>query len=361
MRSEAARATPDVPLGERAWQAVVDRDRRFDGVFVYAVRTTGIFCRPVCSARRPRRENVIFFRGVGEAEAAGYRACRRCRPDAPEQTGAARAVEEAVRYLEASDGRRITLHELGAAVHVSPHHLQRIFTRQMGVSPRQFQDSQRAERLRHSLRSGYGVTGSSYEAGFSSPSRAYAAAGAHLGMTPAVFARGGAGVTVRITRARTPLGALLIGRTERGICLVKVGDSAAALESEARRELPGATFSSEPEPLAADIRAVIDAVAEGSPLPQDLPLDLRATRFRLRVWEALRQIPTGETRTYGEIARIIGSPTAARAVARACAANPLAVVVPCHRVVGSDGNLRGYRWGVERKGELLARERTAGP
>ncbi len=341
---------------ERAWAAVVDRDPRYDGRFVYAVRTTGVFCRPVCSARRPLRENVSFFAGADEAEGAGYRPCRRCRPDSPGDTGGARMVADAVRYLEEHAGRIVPLRELGAAVHVSRHHLQRVFTRAMGVSPRRFQDALRTERLRESLRNGHGVTGSGYRAGFSSMSRVYAAAEAHLGMTPATFAAGGDGVDVSVIQTRVPLGHLLIGRTARGICLVLLGDSAEDLMNEACRQLPAAVFRRELEPLAAEILAVTSTVADGSPLSPELPLDLRATQFRLRVWEALRRIPPGETRTYGEVAAAIGAPHASRAVAGACAANPLAVVVPCHRVVGGDGTLRGYRWGLRRKRELLARE-----
>ena len=352
------------PGGDPRWTAVLEREARQDGRFVYAVRTTGVYCRPSCPSRRPRRENVEFFAGPAEAERAGYRACRRCGPKnaaAP----AAETVQRACSHLEAHLDEPVTLAALGAAVGVSPFHLQRLFKRVTGVSPREYANARRVERLKARLQQGDGVADATYEAGYGSGSRVYESSDAQLGMTPATYRRGGPGVTIRFGTAASPLGRLLVAVTGRGVCAVTLGDSDAALEAALRREYPRALIEraaadgAEDAALAAAIDAVLEHLAGEEP-SLALPLDVRATAFQRRVWQALQAIPYGATRSYREIAAAIGSPRATRAVARACAANRVALVVPCHRVVRGDGETGGYRWGEERKRQLLDRESRAG-
>ena len=357
LREPETFAPEDGTTSERAWRAVVDRDAGFDGRFVYAVVTTGIYCRPVCPARRPSRRNVRFFAGPATAEAAGFRACRRCRPDAPAERPGVRTVAAAVEYLESRAERPITLRELGAAVRCSPHHLHRLFKRHLGVSPRDYQAALRGDRLRTTLRESPTTSAAGYTAGFSSSGRLYEAGRANLGMTPGRYARGGEGLQVDFTLVGTSLGELLVGWTTRGVCLVLLGDSRESLVRAAAAELPAATLRPARATESGWVHEVIRCVEEGHPFSRDVPLDLHTTPFRLRVWQALRTIPAGETRSYGELAAELGMPGSARAVAGACAANPLAVVIPCHRVVRNDGGLAGYRWGLARKKMLLGRER----
>jgi AraC family transcriptional regulator of adaptative response/methylated-DNA-[protein]-cysteine methyltransferase len=338
------------------WQAVANRDP--DAAFVYAVRSTGIYCRPSCPSRRPRRDRVLFFARATAAAQAGFRACRRCAPDRSSDPqvelvqAACRAIDEAV------DGK-VTLVDLGKRVGSSPYHLQRTFKRIMGISPRQYADSRRLERLRNRLHAGEPVTAAVYDAGYGSSSRVYERAGSQLGMPPAVYGRGGRGMRVRYATAACPLGRLLVAATERGICFVSLGDSDLELETVLWRQYGEAEIERDPGPLDQWVEAILRYLAGQEP-HLDLPTDVRATAFQRRVWEELRAIPYGETRSYGEIARALGKPDAVRAVGHACAINPTAIVVPCHRVVRGDGNLAGYRWGIERKRMLLAAERAQG-
>jgi AraC family transcriptional regulator, regulatory protein of adaptative response / methylated-DNA-[protein]-cysteine methyltransferase len=339
----------------QAWAAVLDRDRRFDGQFVYGVRTTGVYCRPSCPSRRPAVANVVFFDDPSGAEQAGFRACKRCRPRSNRTlTGAVAAVRDAAAFIDAHPGERITLAGLARATGVSPFHLQRVFRRELGVTPREYQQARRLDRLRTQLRRGETVSRATYDAGFGSPSRVYEQA-ARLGMTPAVYRRGGKGLSVRFAIVPSPLGLLLVASTPRGVCKVSLGDSEEQLERSLRTEFPRANIDRDDGSLAELAGRVVAHIRGDSPA-HDLPLDVRGTAFQQQVWRALLSIPYGETRSYAEVAAAIGQPTATRAVARACATNPVAVVIPCHRVIRADGSLGGYAGGVERKGRLLAVE-----
>jgi len=346
---------PRTPDPDAAWRAVVRRDAAADGRFVFAVATTGVYCRPSCAARRPNRENVTFFAGPGEAEASGYRACLRCKPASAEPPSAVRAVQRAIAFLESHGDEPVPLAALARVAGLSPFHLQRTFKKLVGVSPKRYADAQRADRLKALLKDGGGVASAGFEAGYGSSSRAYAHAAARLGMTPARYARGGKGLDVRYTAVATPLGKLLVGATDRGVCAVKLGDSERVLEAGLRREYPEAMLVRDDGALAAWAKAIAASLSGAVDLSA-IPLDLRATTFQRRVFEALRGIPRGETRSYAELASAIGRPTAVRAVASACANNPAALVVPCHRIVRSDGGIGGYRWGVARKRALLKNE-----
>jgi AraC family transcriptional regulator of adaptative response/methylated-DNA-[protein]-cysteine methyltransferase len=340
-----------------AWRAVARRDRRSDGAFVYAVRSTGVYCRPSCPSRRPSRANVSFFLTCDDAEHAGYRACLRCRP-AAERAGTATdgAVERARLYLERHAGRAVPLAELAAHAGVSPWHLQRSFKRMLGVSPKAYQDARRVDQFKSRLRAGDTVSRATYEAGFGSSSRVYERSDALLGMTPAAYRRGGAGVRIAYAIADAPIGRVLVATTDRGVCAVELGDTDDDVLRALRVDFPRATIVRSDDEHGAWVQAAVERVRD--PRRQnDVPLDLAGSEFQLRVWHALRQIPPGERRSYREIASAIGKPSASRAVARACATNHVAVVVPCHRVVRGDGDLGGYKWGVERKRRLLASER----
>lgn len=335
---------------EVAWQAVLRRDGTFDGQVFFAVTSTGIYCRPSCPARRPRRTNVRFFPKTNDAEAAGFRACRRCRPNEAHRT-----LAERVRQILDRAEEELSLAELAKKTGSSAAHLQRAFKQRFGISPKEYLAARRAERLKQRLKKGDDVTTATYEAGYGSSSRLYSESDARLGMTPATYARGGAGMRIDYVTAATSLGRLLVGVTERGICAVSIGDDDASLEQGLHEEFPNATIdrATKMSPL---VESVVREV-EGQTSPRDLPLDVQATAFQLRVWNALRAIPRGETRTYADVARAIGAPTSARAVANACAHNRVAVVIPCHRVVRGDGEPGGYRWGAGRKKKLLERER----
>ena len=339
---------------ENRWTAVLNRDPGADGRFVYAVASTRIYCRPTCPSRRPNRRQVRFFPTPVEAEQKGYRACRRCHPRQPEQA-AERRVREATVYLDRHLDETVTLERLGLAVGMSPYHLQRTFKRLTGMTPREYASGRRVDRMKTQLKKGDTVSRATYDAGFSSASRAYEHSQRRMGMTPAAYRDGGAGVLIRFSVADTSAGALLVAGTDRGVCAVTLGDDAATLEAELRREYPAAEIERADASLA-DWTAAVVARVEGRDAAR-VPLDLRGTAFQRRVWDALQRIPRGSTRSYSEIARELGQPTAARAVAGACAGNRIAVVVPCHRVVREDGGLGGYRWGVERKRELLKREK----
>jgi AraC family transcriptional regulator, regulatory protein of adaptative response / methylated-DNA-[protein]-cysteine methyltransferase len=341
---------PDSKLDpEFAWKQLVARDRK--ARFVYGVTTTGVFCLPGCASRRPLRENVRFFRTAAEAQAAGFRACKRCT------TARGRPLDEIRGYIEKNLDRPVFLKELGRVAGLSPFTVQRLFKREMGVSPLQYQRAMRAGKLRGALKRGESVTDAIYTAGFGSSSRAYE--GNQLGMTPARFAQGGKGEQIAFTTARTPFGWVIVGATARGLCWLSLGSTSREAESSLRAEFPAATLRRDAS-LSRLVDAALESVREGNDLAGRVggpdALDLRGTVFQLRVWQALRQIPRGETRSYSQLAREMGDPKSTRAVARACATNRVALLVPCHRVVGADGSLTGYRWGVERKRQLLKAE-----
>jgi AraC family transcriptional regulator of adaptative response/methylated-DNA-[protein]-cysteine methyltransferase len=335
---------------EAAWQQVLSRDP--SAHFFYAVATTGVFCRPDCTSRRPLKANVRFFHSTDEAQAAGFRPCKRCRP----MTEASRPLDRIRAYIEAHVDRPVRLAELGRVAGLSRFTAQRLFKQAMGVSPLQYQRALRASSLRGALKNGESVTDAIYNAGFGSSSRAYE--GAQLGMTPARFAKGGKGEQIGWATARTPFGWVVVGSTGRGLCWLALGSTSAEAEASLREEFPLAMLRRDPS-LSRLVEAALESVRDGSDLDRNRStpeLDLRGTVFQLRVWQALRQIPRGETKSYSQLARELGDPKSTRAVARACATNRVALVVPCHRVVGVSGSLTGYRWGVERKRQLLDAE-----
>ena len=338
------------------WKALADRDRAADGTFVYGVTSTGIYCRPSCPSRRPRADRVRFFDTTIDARQAGFRACKRCRPDT---VGLAQPGIEAVRrasaYLATHADRTVTLGHLARVAAMSPHHLQRRFKAIVGLSPREFQAAVRAGRLKTSLRDGRDVTTAIYEAGYGSPSRVYEAAPTGKGMSLSSYRRGGAGMQIGYSTIASPLGQVLVAATENGVCSVKIGSNDGALVTDLRREYPAAEIRANLKPHAEWIHAIAQHLRGGGP-SLDLPIDVRATAFQWKVWRALQQSPYGETRAYADVARSIGKPKAARAVARACATNPVCLVVPCHRVVPATGGPGGYRWGAERKKKLLGLE-----
>jgi AraC family transcriptional regulator, regulatory protein of adaptative response / methylated-DNA-[protein]-cysteine methyltransferase len=338
------------------WNAVVTRDRSASGRFVYAVRSTGVYCRPGCASRRPRHDRVAFFDTPADAERAGYRPCRRCRPrDIPLPDPWIDRIQRACVYLANVDGH-VTLTSLARRLGGSPYHLQRNFKRIVGITPRQYAEACRLQRIRRGLRARKSVTDATLDAGFGSSSRLYERAVPKLGMTPSTYRRGAAGVPIRFTTVDSAVGRLLIAATARGVCLVSMGRSDAELQALLRREYPAATITRDSGGLSAWTRQVLDHL--GGRIPRiDLPLDIQATAFQWQVWDALTAIPAGSTRTYAEVAAAIGRPGAARAVARACAANPVALAIPCHRVVPAAGGVGGYRWGASRKQALLAQER----
>jgi AraC family transcriptional regulator of adaptative response/methylated-DNA-[protein]-cysteine methyltransferase len=339
---------------EDRWQAVLQRDSAYDGAFVYAVGTTGIYCRPSCPARRPRPENVTFFSHPAAAERAGYRECRRCRPRA-ETTTQDDLVTRAMIWLNAHLDERVTLSRLAEALQVSPGHLQRTFTRIAGVSPRAYAAARRMESSKTLMRDGASVTTALHGAGFGSSSRFYAQARDALGMTPSSYRKGGDGMAIAYATAESPFGRVLIAATERGICALSIGDIDQDLEAALVAEYPRATIRRDEDALRSALDAVTEHLRDRAPLPP-LAVDVPGTPFQRRVWQELRAIPAGERRSYGELAAAIGKPDAARAVASACAANRTAIVIPCHRVVRADGEPSGYRWGAERKRALLAAE-----
>jgi AraC family transcriptional regulator, regulatory protein of adaptative response / methylated-DNA-[protein]-cysteine methyltransferase len=335
------------------WEAVATRDASADGAFFYGVRTTGVFCRPSCASRLPRRENVVFFDDADAARAAGLRECKRCRPGGlPREL---EIVRRACAALDADPQSRLTLAELGDAVHLSPFHLQRLFKRVLGVSPRQYQAARRGAVLRDALTQGAGVTRASNDAGFGSSSRLYESVPGELGMAPSAYRRKGAGLTIRYASAPTPLGIVLVATTGRGICKIAFGDDAATLAAGLTADFANADRVEDAAAVAPFI-AQIDAYLHGRRERFDLPLDIAPTAFQQRVWEALQRIPYGETRSYTQIAESLGAPRAVRAVASACASNPVALAIPCHRVVQKGGSLAGYRWGLARKAALIDAE-----
>jgi len=335
------------------WAAVLARNRDADGLFVYAVHSTGVYCRPSCPSRRPRRERVSFFDATAEARRAGFRACRRCRPDATDAADPwVDKIRRACVYLANVDGHP-SLATLAARLGGSPYHLQRNFKRLVGVTPREYAEAVRFRKVKRRLRAGEDVTGAMLEAGYGSSSRFYERAVPKLGMSPSTYRRGGAGMSIQYAIVDSPLGRLLVAATSRGVCAVAMASSDAELERTLAREYPAATNDS--GALATWTTEILAHVSGRQPR-LDLPLDVQATAFQWQVWQALAAIPYGETRTYREIAKTIGRPSAVRAVARACATNPVALAIPCHRVVASDGTTGGYRWGADRKKALLKQE-----
>ena len=348
--------TPSLFPG-KAWQQVLARDAAADGQFVYAVRSTKIFCRPSCPSRRPLRKNVTFFSTPAAAVEAGYRACERCEPEhaAPKADPHAAAIAAVARYLDENYDGTATLTELGQIAGLNPFNLQRSFTRILGVSPREYANARKLERFKTEVRKDGRITDAVYDAGYSSSSRVYERSSQSLGMKPTELRSGGKGQHIRYAISDSPIGKLLVAATEKGVCSIALADTAEELETELRKQFANAELEQDNAHMKVKLNAVLGQLGE-HPASVKLPMDVRATAFQLRVWQALQQIPRGETRTYADVARELGQPTAVRAVARAIATNPLAVIVPCHRVIGSNGTLTGYRWGLERKRALLAAE-----
>jgi AraC family transcriptional regulator of adaptative response/methylated-DNA-[protein]-cysteine methyltransferase len=342
------------------WLAVVGRDRALDGKFVFAVATTGIFCRPSCPARRPRPENVQFFDNALSAEQAGYRACLRCRPKALDGNPQSAKVRAICRYIEQhvinqESEDRLTLKVLAKEFRLSPFHLQRTFKSILGISPKAYIDACRLRHVKQNLQAGQSVTTSLYAAGYGSTSRLYERTSAQLGMTPEKYRRGAVAAIVNYTIADSPLGRMMIAATDKGICAISFADSDAQLQQGLMREFPFASRRRD-DAAMSKWQAGLTQLMKGQKINPSLPLDIRATAFQRRVWEALQDIPRGETRSYSALAKQIGSPSAARAVARACASNRIAIAIPCHRIVRENGDLGGYRWGAKRKEQLLALE-----
>lgn len=339
------------------WAAVIARDRSADGHFFYSVATTGVYCRPSCPSRRARRAHVRFHPTAAEAERAGFRPCKRCRPDAPTpEASRGRIVAAACRVIERA-ARPPSLRVLAASAGMSRFHFHRVFSSLTGVTPRAYAVAHRRRRLRAALVQQSTVTEAIYDAGFNSSGRFYADASVELGMTPKRFRFGGTGTSIRFAVGQCWLGAVLVAATDIGVCAIFLGEDPGALTRELQDRFPKAELIGGDEDFEALVANVVGLV-EAPELGSELPLDIRGTAFQQRVWQALREIPMGTTASYTEIARRIGAPTAVRAVAGACAANPIAVAIPCHRVVRHDGMVSGYRWGVERKRALLAREAT---
>jgi AraC family transcriptional regulator of adaptative response/methylated-DNA-[protein]-cysteine methyltransferase len=337
----------------RYWRATMSRDARADGTFVLAVRSTQIYCRPSCPARRPLRRNVVFFRTREEAERQGFRPCLRCKPN--QVAGPIALVERATQRLADSSEDSIRFGALAVSLGTTPVTLRRAFLQVTGLRPRELGEALRLARFKKLLRAGKSITEALYETGYGSSSRVYERSNAQLGMTPATYRKGGMGMKIGYSIAKSALGKVLVAATERGVSAVYLGDSEAKLVRELKDEYPRAVLAPADHSFERWVKEIVQRV-EGKPPRIELPLDLQATAFQRRVWQELQRIPAGTTRTYSQVARAVGNPKAVRAVARACATNPVSIVVPCHRVVRQDGNLAGYRWGLSRKEQLLAQE-----
>ena len=337
------------------WRAVAERDRSYDGIFFFGVKTTGVYCRPGCPSRIPRRDHVVFAFSADLLERAGYRPCKRCKPDISPPNGVEtdRVVRLCRRIEEAE--RTLSLAELAQYGGVSESTVSRLFRRALGVTPREYADEHRMERFRAALRHGEGVLDAAYDAGFGSTRAVYENAHGRLGMTPKRYSKHGGGVDIEYSIVNTPMGHLLVACTDSGVCAVKLGDDPNKLERELEYEFAAAKLYKGTEKVGTAITQLVDYLAGKLPWPE-LPYDVRATAFQRRVWDFLRGIPSGKKMRYGEVARALGAPNASRAVGRACATNPVALVVPCHRVVAGDGSLTGYRWGIDRKRQLLEME-----
>lgn len=336
------------------WKAVQTRDARYNGAFVYGVDSTKIYCKPSCSSKLPKRENARFFASFENAEAKGFRACLRCQPQGERVNPQTEIVLRACEILEREE--QISLEDLGAAVGLSATHLQKIFKEIVGVSPKKFAEMKRLEKFKSEIKRGNDLTSAIYESGFGSSSRLYENVSEKLGMTPRVYAKGGENMKIRYTIADCDLGKLLVARTAKGVCAVTFGDDEKTLTENLEKEYPKAEIRRDTGDLKEFVEAILANLA-GKNKTLDLPLDLQATAFQMRVWDVLRKIPYGETVSYQEIAEKLGNKRAVRAVATACASNRVALVIPCHRVVRSNGDLSGYRWGIERKKKILEKER----
>src|SRR3954469_14479974 len=345
LQSELFMAT--ATTNEQRWQAVLARDTRHDGKFFYGVTTTGIFCRPTCPSRRPSQQNIVFFDDTQQAAHSGYRPCMRCRPLAADGDPTRALVRKVCAYVDANLEEPLSLALLARQFHLSPFHLQKTFKSALRISPKEYVDARRMRLLKSDLRSGQSVTTALYDAGYSSSSRVYEKATSHLGMTPDKYRRGAVAVPIHYTIAATSIGRMLVARTPQGICSITLGGNDEELEIGLRREYPFATRKRDDAELRSHVSSLIEQI-DGGPAAK-LPLDIQATAFQRRVWKHLQSIPLGKTNSYSEVARAIGSPAACRAVARACATNPVAVAIPCHRVVRENGEMGGYRWGCERK------------
>jgi AraC family transcriptional regulator, regulatory protein of adaptative response / methylated-DNA-[protein]-cysteine methyltransferase len=341
---------------DKYWRATLQRDRRADGSFFIAVRSTHVYCRPSCPARHPFRHNVTFYRTREEAERQGYRPCLRCRPN--EVAASSALVANAAKYLAQSAEETLRLSQVAKDLNTNTATLRRAFRQVTGLTPRELAEALRVKRFKSLLRSGKNITDALYETGYGSSSRVYERSNAQLGMTPATYQKGGTGMKLEYTIAKSPLGKVLVAATERGVSAVYLGDAQNQLVEELHQEYPRAEITPASGSTQRWVREIVQRI-EGQPAQEELPLDLQATAFQRRVWQELQKIPRGATRTYSQVARALGNPKAVRAVARACATNPVSVVVPCHRVVREDGKLSGYRWGLNRKEQLLASERAA--
>ena len=354
-------ATTLLPSSDALWEAIASRDSTWDGRLYYGVTSTRVYCRPSCPSRRPRRDRTRFFDSPDAAEAAGFRPCLRCKPRSAETPRRLEAVEAARRWIDEHPEDRVRLDTLARVAGLSSWHLQRTFKKVVGLSPREYAAARRRDRFREELRGNAAVSRASFEAGFGSSSRVYEQANRMLGMTPGAYRRGGQGMEIRYSIVSSPYGRLLVAATERGVCAVALGDQGVRLEQELRAEFPEASITRvrEGDDWLRDLVARVAREVQHPGSETAIPLDVKGTAFQWRVWEALTRIPAGETVSYSELARTLGTPRAVRAVAGACAANRLAVLVPCHRVIRADGSLGGYRWGLPRKTALLDREAAA--
>lgn len=349
---------PEFQSEAERWQAVLQRNQRADGAFFYAVKTTGVYCRPPCGARTPLRQNVTFYESTLEAESQGYRPCKRCKPKSGKARSHAALVEEACRWLE-QDEQAPTLDQLAEKAGLSSYYFHRIFKAQTGLTPKAYARAQRGRRSREALGSERSVTDAIYEAGYEASSRFYEEMTPQLGMKPSQYRQGGKGKRIRFTIEKIDLGFLLIAATDKGICLIQFGEDESELEGLLHKHFPRADIQAGETWFRHWTSQILQAIAKGHNPSKDLPLDIRGTAFQQRVWQALREIPAGETASYAQVAASIGKPKAVRAVANACGQNLVALAIPCHRVVRSDGSLGGYRWGVNRKQELLEREKQS--
>ena len=355
---EAKGSPENAPTNDEKWKAILARDAHFDGVFVFAVRSTGIYCRPSCPAKRPNRENVSFFATPDDAERSGFRPCRRCNPRDAKSLPGARWVYEICDFIDANLGKRLALSPLAAEAGLSPFYFQRTFKKILGVSPRQYVEARRLAKMKRFLRNGETVNDSLYNAGFSSRSRVYEKIASGLGVNPGTIRQGGRGLQIQYTIVDSPLGRLLVGATERGVCAVCMGDSDRTVETVLAEDYPAANLHRNDKGMKEWAGAFVRYFA-GQSFPLKLPIDVTGTAFQWKVWKKIQSIPYGKTATYSGIASALGAPNASRAVARACATNHVALVIPCHRVIGKDGGLHGYRWGNDRKLTLLKMEQRA--
>ncbi len=349
----------DVSADAEKWRAVLAKDPSKDGAFVFGVRSTGVYCKPSCPARHPHLEQVLFFSEPGDAERAGFRACKRCRPR-DQSSFQADLVQRVCQYVNENLDEKHTLESLSRQAGLSPFHFQRTFKKTLGISPRQYVEARRLERVKRSLNRGETVTNALYEAGFTSRGKLYEKRPSPLGVNPGTFRRGGEGLSIQFTIVDSPIGRLLLGATGRGICAVCIGSSDEAVEAALKEDYYAADLSRNDQGMKSWAEQFL-RYFDGQPFPASLPIDVRATAFQWKVWKAIQSIPYGVTASYSQIAESIGEPRAARAVARACATNPVALVIPCHRVVGKDGGLHGYGWGMKRKRALLSLETAAKP